>query len=315
MTARSIIAGTGFFVPPRVVNNEELSILVDTSDEWIQARTGIKTRHLVDPKDPMTTVDMAERAARMALEHAQTKPEELDIIVFATVSSDLRLPSCACLLQVRLGAHRAFAFDIAAACAGSLHALAIADRFMDGEKYGKALVIGAELMSSILDWTDRNTCVLFGDAASVAVLVPSDGSPKGFIDFDLCADGTQSENIWMCHGGKVHMKGGETFKFAVRALSGAVMNLLRKHRIAPNDIAYVVAHQANLRILEAVSERIGIGMERFSVNIDRYANTSSASLLLTYHEAWAKGLLKPGDLVLMMAIGAGITWGVGLYRV
>lgn len=310
MTRSAYIAGTGFFVPPLVVSNEDLSRQIDTSDEWIQTRTGIKSRHLVDPKNPITTVDMAEQAALQALENSHTLLAELDMIIMATGTQDYRLPAGACLLQNRLGAHRACAFDISAACAGSLHALAIANQFIDDKKYKNILVVGAELMSSVLDWTDRNTCVLFGDAASAAVLKHG----PGFIDFDLYADGSLWQNIWMPHGGKVQMKGQETFKFAVRALTQAIETLLERNSIDPSKINQVVAHQANLRILESISDRVKIPIERFMVNIDRYANTSSASLLITYHEAMAKNRISPGDLVLMMSIGAGFVWGVALYR-
>lgn len=314
MTTGAYIAGTGFFVPPRVVTNEDLSRFVDTSDEWIQSRTGIKARHLIDPEHPMGLIDMAEQAALRALTQSQTEAEDLDMIILASASQDYRLPSGACLLQDRLSAKRACAFDLIAACAGSLHALAVASQFLDGQKYKNILVVGAELMSNAIDWTDRNTCVLFGDAASAAVLKKSPEQNIGFIDFDFYADGSQWQSIWMPHGGKVQMKGQETFKFAVRALSQAVEKILFNHGLQPSDIGQVVAHQANLRIIEAISDRIRIPMERFMINIDRYANTSSASLLLTYDEAMAQGRIQTGDRVLMMAVGAGFVWGVGLYR-
>ncbi|MEI6804899.1 MAG: beta-ketoacyl-ACP synthase III [Myxococcaceae bacterium] len=314
MKTGAYLAGTGFFVPARIVTNQELSELVDTSDAWITARTGIKTRHLIDPKYPLTTVDMAEQAAIKALEDSQTNAEDLDMIVLASASPDYRLPSGACLLQNRLGAKAACAFDIVAACAGSLHALAIANQFLDGKKYKNILVVGAELMSSAVDWSDRNTCVLFGDAASAAVLKKSKNPEHGFVDFDFYADGSQWQNILMPHGGKVQMKGSETFKFAVRALSAAAQDILEKNNLKPSDIKQVIAHQANLRIIEAISDRILIPMERFMINIDRYANTSSASLLLTYDEAKSQGRIDSGDWVLMMAVGAGFVWGVALYK-
>ena len=314
MTTGAHIAGTGFFVPSRIVTNDDLSQLVDTSDEWIQSRTGIQYRHLVDPENPMSMIDMAEQAALRALENSNTNAEELDMIVLASATSDYRLPSGACLLQQRLGAKYACAFDIVAACAGSLHALSIANQYLDGQKYKNILVLGAEMMSGIVDWTDRNTCVLFGDAASAAVLKKSPDPERGFVDFDFYADGSQWESIWMPHGGKVQMKGGETFKFAVRVLTQAVHKILQKNGVEPSDIKQIVAHQANLRIIEAISSRVEIPMDRFMINIDRYANTSSASLLLTYDEAKAQGRIQPGDWVLMMAVGAGFVWGVALYK-
>lgn len=314
MTIGAYIAGTGFFVPPRILTNDELSRLVDTSDAWIQSRTGIKSRYLIDPEHPMGTVDMAEQAALKALKHSNTSPEDLDMIIVATASPDHRLPSAACLLQNRLGSNRACAFDIVAACAGSLHALAIANQFLESQKYKNILVVGAELMSSVVDWTDRNTCVLFGDAASAAVLKKSPDSKQGFVDFDFYADGSQWQNIWMPYGGKVQMKGSETFKFAVRVLTQAVHKILEKNGLKASDIKQVIAHQANLRIIEAISNRVEIPMDRFMINIDRYANTSSASLLLTYDEAKSQGRIYSGDWVLMMAVGAGFVWGVALYK-
>lgn len=314
MTTGALIAGTGFFVPPNILTNEDMRRFVDTSDEWIQSRTGIKSRHLVDSENPMSTLDMAEQASLRALAASQTNAEELDMIILASASPDYRLPSGACLLQNRLAAKNACSFDIVAACAGSLHALGIANQFLQSDKYKNILVVGAELMSSAVDWTDRNTCVLFGDAASAAVLKKSVNLEHGFIDFDFYSDGSGWQNIWMPHGGKVQMKGQETFKIAVRVLSQAVAKILEKNGLKPADIKQVVAHQANLRIIEAISDRIEIPLERFMINIDRYANTSSASLLLTYDEAMAQGRIYPGDWVLMMAVGAGFVWGVSLYR-
>ncbi len=329
MISSAIISGSGAFTPPNTVTNVELCKRVDTSDEWIVSRTGIKSRQLIAKEGEMTTVDMAEKAAQAALDMAKIKAIELDMIIVATVTPDYRLPSAACLLQNKLAARNACAFDLIAACAGSLYGLSIASQFISSGKYKKILVIGAETMSTILNWSDRNTCVLFGDAASAAILEPSPDPEKGFIDFQLYSDGTHWQDIWIPEGGsknpvsadtfekkgdRVLMNGRETFKFAVRALTSAALKILESHRVSIEQVHHIVAHQANLRIIEAVAERLGISLDRFIINIDRFANTSSASLLLTFDEGKRLKRFKDNDLILMLAIGSGFAWGASLYR-
>jgi 3-oxoacyl-[acyl-carrier-protein] synthase III len=326
---RARIAGTGGYAPPRVVTNEELAKTVDTSDEWITSRTGIKTRHLLDYEGQMGTADMGEHAARRALEAAGMAADELDLIIVATVTPDMRLPSTAALLQHRLGATRAAGFDVAAACAGSLFALSIAERFVASGSHKKALVVGGETMTTITNWSDRGTCVLMGDAAGAMVLVggPSDG--PGFVDCQLHLDGSQWEAIHIPKGGskspltaqdilekqdRMVMNGREVYKFAVRALPKAAEDILARNGLSTGDVTHVVSHQANMRILEAVSERLSIPLERWVINIDRYGNTSSASSLMTFDEGLREGRIQPGDLVLMLSIGAGLAWGSALYR-
>ncbi len=326
---RSRITGTGSYVPDKVVTNADLAALVDTSDEWISTRTGIKERRAIDPPMSMGTVDMAEHASHRALELAGLKATDLDLIIVATVTPDLRLPSAAALLQHRLGAVNAAGFDVVAACAGSLYGLTIADKFTSSGAARRVLVIGGEALTSITNWQDRNSCVLFGDAAGAAIVEQGPVDGGGLIDTKLYLDGTHWDTIMIPAGGskqrmtpalleaqadKIVMNGRETYKFAVRALVDASETILAKNGVTAGDVALVVAHQANLRIIEAVADRLSVPLDRFVINIDKYGNTSSASLLLTFDEARRQGRMKPGDLVLMLAIGSGMTWGAGLYR-
>ena len=325
------ITGTGGWAPPRVVTNDEMKKLVDTSDEWIVQRTGIKTRRLIDFEGQLGTGDMSVHAAKAALQNAGLDADALDLIVVGTVTPDLRLPSCAVLVQQALGAKKAAAFDVVAACAGSAYALSVADKFLQTGAAQRALVIGAETLSSITNWTDRNTCVLFGDAAGAFVVeaVPA-SEPAGLIDIDIYSDGTTWQHIWIPEGGsrkpmtpegvashqdRLIMNGREVYKFAVRSLVEAAKRVLEDNGLTTADVDLVCAHQANLRIIEAIAERTAIPLEKFIINIDRYGNTSSASLPITFDEARREGRMKSGDLVLMMAIGAGMTWSAGLYRV
>lgn len=328
---RTRIIGTGGWAPPRVVTNAEMEKLVDTNDEWIVQRTGIKTRRLIDFEGQLGTSEMALHASTLALEAAGVDAADLDLIVVGTVTPDLRLPSCAILLQDKLGAKKAAAFDVLAACAGSGYALSVADKFIQSGAAKKALVIGAETLSSITNWTDRNTCVLFGDAAGAFVVdaVPADEPGPGLIDIDIYSDGTTWQHIWIPEGGskkpmttegvlnrqdRLIMNGREVYKFAVRSLVEAAKKVLDDNGFTIADVDLVCAHQANLRIIEAIADRTEIPLDKFVINIDRYGNTSSASLPITFDEARRDGRMKPGALVLMMAIGAGMTWSAALYR-
>ena len=325
--ARARIIGSGGFAPARVVTNDDIAKLIDTNDEWIVSRTGIRERRLIEREGSMTTVDMAEQASFAALERAGIAAADLDMIVVGTVTPDLRLPSAACLLQERLGATRASAFDVVAACAGSLYGISIVDQFIRTGASKRALVVGAETMTSITNWSDRNTCVLFGDAAGAVVLEGSER--EGIIDSAMYADGTGWRHLQIRAGGsrasmtpellaekadRITMNGREVYKIAVRALVDAAEKILEKNGFRAEDVDVVIAHQANLRIIEAVGERLGISLDRFVVNIDRYGNTSSASALVTFDEAARAGRMRPGDLVLMLAIGAGMCWSAVLYR-
>lgn len=327
LVTRSIILGTGSYAPERILTNEELERLVDTSDAWIRKRTGIVARRIAG--DDEATSDMATQAARAALEQAGTDPSELDAIIVATVSPDMPLPSCAVLIQAKLGARKAFAFDLSAACAGSLYALTIADALIRGGSARRILVIGAELLSRLVDWTDRSTCILFGDAAGALVVGPSDDETRGLLSAHLMSDGTAADILNIKAGGsrhplspellesradKIAMHGREVYKFAVRALPDALFTAMNANGVGPDDIDHVVCHQANVRIVESVLERVGIPIERCWINLDRYGNTSSASLPLSLDEANRSGRLVKGDLIAMMAIGAGMAWGSALMR-
>ena len=301
--------------------------MVDTTDAWITGRTGIKQRRIAAEGE--VTSDMAVIAARHALAMAGTKAKDLDMIIVATVSADMPLPSCAVIIQAKLGATRAFAFDVSAACAGSLYGLSIAAQFIKTGQARRVLVIGAELLSRLVDWSDRNTCVLFGDAAGAMVVGPAPGPGKGFLSMHLHSDGTaagilsipgggsqhpQSEEVLARKMDKIAMNGREIYKFAVRVLPQVILEALDANGLAVSDIDHIVPHQANARIVESVLGRLGIPLEKCWLNLDRYGNTSSASLPISLDEANRAGRLKQGDLVAMMAIGAGMTWGSALMR-
>ena len=321
------ILGTGCYAPERVLTNKDLEAMVATSDAWITERTGIKERHIAAEGE--VTSDMAVIAARRALEMAETDPKDLDMIIVGTISPDMPMPSCAVIVQAKLGATRAFAFDLSAACAGSLYGMSIADQFIKTGKARRVLVIGAELLSRLIDWTDRNTCILFGDAAGAMVLGPTPDPTRGLLSTHLHSDGRaagflsipgggsqhpQSEEVLAKKMHKVAMNGREIYKFAVRALPEALFEALGANDATPDDVTHVVSHQANARIVESVLERMGIPREKCWLNLDRYGNTSSASLPISLDEANRGGRLKEGDLIAMMAIGSGMAWGSALMR-
>ncbi|MFZ5468989.1 MAG: beta-ketoacyl-ACP synthase III [Myxococcota bacterium] len=321
------IIGTGSYVPEKVVTNHDLAKIVETSDEWIVERTGIRERR--QAAEGEVTSDMAAKAAVRALEMARTRPEELDLIVVGTISPDLPMPSCAAFVQHKLGAKKAFAFDVSAACAGSLYGMSIADQYVKSGAVKRALVIGVELLTSIVDWGDRNTCVLFGDAAGAMVLGPGKSESRGILSTHLHTDGALTDILCIRGGGtkqpmdeqvlaqklhKVSMNGKEVFKFAVRALTEASHEALTANGLSATDVTHVIAHQANLRIIDAVLQRLAIPREKAWLNIERYGNTSSASLPMTLDEANRAGRLKANDVIAMMAIGAGMTWGSAVVR-
>jgi len=326
---RSVIIGTGSYLPRKVVTNDDLAQVLDTSDEWITTRTGIRERRIADRTGDESCVGMGIKAAKAALTMARLDASDLDLIITATVTPDFRLPSASCLIQDGLGAINVPAFDLAAACAGSLYALSIADSFIRSGTYKNVLVVASEVMSSVVDWSDRNTAVLFGDGASAAILSAHAHADAGFIDFDLYADGRLKEVISIRDGdslsfaqvsgrpqrSKIFMNGRETYKFAVRAVCDAVEKIITDNQVAIDDIKHIVPHQANLRIIEAIATRLDVPLDRFLINLDRCANTSAASLLLAYDEKNRHSGFNKGDLILLLAIGAGFVWGAGLYRV
>ncbi len=327
MVLGSRIAGTGSYAPARVLTNADLERLVDTSDEWIRERTGIKERRIA--ADDECTSDMALRAARSALQAAGLEPRDLDMIVVGTISPDRQLPACAAYLQQKLGVTGMPAFDVSAACAGFLYALTIGDQFIRNGTHRHVLVVGVELLSRVINWADRNTCVLFGDGAGAVVLAPATEETGRVLSSRLHTDSTFIDSLYIPAGGSrepltpaglearrntVQMVGNDVFRVAVKNLSSASRAAIEAAGIAPSDVDWVVPHQANLRIIAQVSARLGIPLERFVINIDRYGNTSSASIPLALDEAVRDGRARTGHTVLMCALGAGISWASALVR-
>ena len=323
-----IIAGVGSYAPKRILTNAELTTMVDTTDEWIRSRSGILERHIAAADE--ATSDLAINAARAALLDASIPASEIDLLIVATATPDYPLPSTACVVQHKLGipAH-ATCFDISAACSGFLYALEIAYGQLLTNRYKCAVIVGAEKLSSIVDWQDRTTCVLFGDAAGAAVLRKSDQSGIGIIGSDLGADGQMLELLYTPAGGSrcpasaqtvadgghfLHMKGKEVFKNAVRVMETVAREMVEQHHLTFDQINLVIPHQANIRIIEALSSNLGVPLERFYINLDRYGNTSAASIPLALDEARRAGKIKPGDYTLLVAFGAGLTYGSTLIR-
>lgn len=320
------IVGLGTAAGERVLLNEDLERMVDTSDEWIVSRTGIRERRITEATT--ATSDLACAASLEALAEAKVRPEDLDCIIVATVTPDMPFPSTACLLQARLGAHRAAAFDIGAACAGFIYALGIAARFIEGGAYESVLVVGGETLSKITDYTDRSTCVLFGDGAGAAVLRPSEQG-FGVLATTLGADGRGADLLKLPAGGSrlpashetidrrlhyIQMNGSEVFKFAVRIMGDACLEALAACGLGKEDVDVFVPHQANWRIIDAAARRLGVPEERVVVNIDRYGNMSSASVPVALAQAVRAGRVRPGDIVVLVAFGAGLTWGATVLR-
>jgi 3-oxoacyl-[acyl-carrier-protein] synthase-3 len=323
---RARIVGMGAYAPKRVLTNADLEKMVETSNEWIVQRTGIRQRHLVDEDE--ATSDLAVRAAQQALERAGLVPEDIDLIVVGTTTPDMFFPTVGNLVQHRLGCRRAGSMDVLAACAGSIYSLAIGAKFIETGKYRRVLCIGAETLSRITDFTDRGTCILLADAAGAAVLEAGDGD-RGLIDADLYSDGQYWDLLYMPGGGsrqpatresvdaRLHfakMKGNEVFKVAVRMFVDCAETILGRHGLTAADVDLFIPHQANLRIIEAAAKRVGLPMEKVFVNVDRYGNTGAASVYVALEEAVASGRVRRGDLLLLAAFGGGFAWGAALIR-
>ncbi|PNS08268.1 beta-ketoacyl-ACP synthase III [Solilutibacter silvestris] len=319
----SRIAGTGSALPAQVVTNDDLAKRVDTSDEWIASRTGIRQRHVAGEGE--TTVTLGEEAARKAMAAAGVTPGEIDLIVFGTTTPDLIFPSSACLMQARLGIAGCPAFDVNAACSGFIYALAVADKFVRSGEHRCVLVVGSETLTRMVDWNDRGTCVLFGDGAGAVVLKPD--SETGILSTHLHADGSKKELLWNPvgvsvgfkpeepnAGVKVVMAGNEVFKHAVKALDGLVDETLEANGLDRHDIDWLIPHQANLRIIEATAKRLDMPMERVIVTVDKHGNTSSGSVPLALDFAVQSGKVQRGQLLLLEAFGGGFTWGSVLLR-
>ncbi len=314
------IIGTGSYVPEKVLTNEELEKMVDTSDEWIVTRTGIRERRVAASDE--STSDLAAKAALNAISNAGISADEIDLILVATITPDMFFPSTACFVQQKIGSKRAACFDVSAACSGFLYAVEIAQQFITSHTYNTILVIGAEKLSSIVDWTDRNTCVLFGDGAGAAILRHKGGS-HGVIATNMGSDGAQADILYIPGGGSrfplnsqnidqrlnvIKMNGKETYKQAVTAMLTAANAALEQSGLKAEDLACVIPHQANIRIIEAVAERMKLPLDRFMVNLDRFGNTSAAAVAIALDEANRTGRMKEGDYILMVVFGGGLTW-------
>ncbi|HEV2840521.1 MAG TPA: beta-ketoacyl-ACP synthase III [Chthoniobacterales bacterium] len=314
------IIGTGSYTPEKILTNADLSKMVDTTDEWITTRTGIKERRIA-AKDEFTS-DMAAKAAQAAIEQAGISATEIDLILVATATPDMLFPATACLVQTKIGATKAACLDVSAACAGFLFAVEIAQQFITSHTYETVLVIGAEKLSSITNWTDRNTCVLFGDGAGAAILRHRGGA-HGVIATHVGSDGQFADILFMPGGGcrtpitrenvdqnlqTIHMSGKDVYKQAVTAMLAASKNVLDQAGLRIEDIACVIPHQANVRIIEAIADRLKIPLDRFYVNLDRYGNTSAAAVAIALDEANRTGRIKAGDYVLLVVFGGGLTW-------
>ena len=320
------ILGTGFFVPEKIMTNADLEKIVETSDEWIVERTGIKERRIAEDNQPMS--DLALRAAKAALADAGVAAEDLDLIIVATLTSDRIIPSTACMIQNLLGAKHAAAFDLSAACSGFAYAASVAAQFIETGAYKKALVIGAETLSKYINWEDRNTCVLFGDGAGAAVLGQVEEG-YGILSFDLGSDGSGGDAIQIPSSGSlmpvskesidqklnlIHMNGRDVFKFAVKAMGKTVKNSLAKIDMPQEKIDWLVPHQANIRIIESAAKRLSMPMDKVIVNIHKYGNMSAACIPIALAEAAAAKRFKKGDIIALSGFGAGLTWASCIIR-
>jgi 3-oxoacyl-[acyl-carrier-protein] synthase-3 len=314
------IIGTGSYVPERILTNQDLEKMVETSDEWIRTRTGIRERRIAAADE--ATSDMATKAALIAMDQADVKPEEIDLIIVSTVTPDMFFPATACWVQKKIGGSRAACFDVSAACSGFLYALEIAQQFISTHVYNTVLIIGADKLSSIVDWSDRNTCVLFGDGAGAAIL-RNRGASHGVIATHMGSDGEFANILLMPGGGSrypitrenidqrlntIKMQGKETYKQAVTAMTEAADRALEAAGLQYDDIACVIPHQANMRIIEAIANRMNLPMEKFYVNLEKYGNTSAAAVAIALDEAHRTGRFKIGDYILLVVFGGGLTW-------
>ncbi|MBI5814055.1 MAG: ketoacyl-ACP synthase III [Nitrospinae bacterium] len=321
---RSRIAGIGMNMPSKILSNADLEKLVDTSDEWIVTRTGIKERRIAE--EGMTASKLAVPAVLEAIRNGGIAAEDIDLIICATSTPDMTYPSTACFIQSEIGAGDCPAFDISAACSGFVYGLTIADKFIKTGSARNAIVIGSELNSRLVDWDDRSTCVLFGDGAAAVVLSASDGQ-SGIMESMIFADGSYSDMLTAGHGSAnpaksgadpkshcIKMKGNQLFKVAVKSMADVAGELLKRNGLTADDVKLVIPHQANVRIINAVAKAMGVSDGKIYVNVHRYGNTSAATIPIAMYEAWAEGRLKKGDIALLVAFGGGLTWGATLLR-
>ena len=323
---KSILRGIGSYVPEKILDNKELSLKVETSDDWIRTRTGIRERRIASSDQP--TSELALNAARKAIEAAQIQTDQIDLVIVATITPDMAFPSTACILQHKLGLGKVACFDLEAACSGFLYSLDVADGMLASGRYKCALVIGAEKMSSILDWEDRTTCVLFGDGAGAAIVM-TEGDGPNLVGFRSGADGSNPSLLHQPAGGSkqpasiasienrehfLKMNGKEIFKSAVRVMEKATRELLKANGLDTQDVDHVIPHQANVRIVESMAQRLEIPLEKFFCNLDRHGNTSAASIPIAFDEACQRGLFRKGEIGVLVAFGAGLTWSATLIR-
>ncbi len=323
----SQITGIGSYVPEKVLTNAELCGIVDTSDEWITSRTGIKERRVAEAG--LTTSDIAANASKQAIKRSGINPMDIGLIIVGTVTPDMAFPSTACIVQEKLGLKNAAAFDVSAGCSGFIYSLSIADSFIKSGRYKNALVIGADLLSRITDYTDRSTCVLFGDGGGAAVLSANTKNTRGILSTHIHSEGGHDNILKLPAGGSlmpataltvnnldhyIKMKGSELFKYAVKYLKDVAEEAIKFNNLKPEDIDLFVPHQANIRIIEATAKKLCFPMEKVFVNVERYGNTSSGSIPVALDEACESGRIKEGDLVLIDAIGAGLTWASSVIR-
>ncbi len=319
----AVITGVGMYVPEKVLDNKYFESILETNDEWIMTRTGIKERRICENG---ATSDMATIAAKEILKSANAKPEEIDAIIIATITPDMFFPNTASLVQHNIGASNAWGFDLSAACSGFLFALQTGTAFIESGKYKKVMVIGADKMSAITDYTDRNTCILFGDGAAGVLLEPSENLNEGVIDTILHNDGVGKETLYIKGGGSLYPASHETidkrlhymyqdgkavFKVAVKAMADVAVEIMNKHNLTADDVSYLIPHQANLRIIDATAQRMGVGKEKVTINIDKYGNTTAATIPLCITEYYNSGKIKKGDKLILAAFGGGYTWGSG----
>ena len=324
---RAQITALGMYVPEKRVTNDDLALLVDTSDEWIRERSGISERRIVS--EGQANSDLSVKAIENAFQGGDFRPEELDLIIVATVTPDMMFPSTACIVQDKIGARNAWAFDLSGACSGFLYAMATGAQFVQTGMYKKVLVVGTDVMSSILNFEDRSTCVLFGDGAGAILLEPTEDPDVGIIDFLLHSDGAGGKFLYMPAGGSlhpashetidkkmhyVHQDGRNVFKHAVKLITEVSRDILERNGYTADDVNLLIPHQANLRIIQSSLERLGLSPDRVVINIDRYANTTAATIPIGLTEAHQQGRIEKGDLLLLASFGAGFTWGSVLLR-
>ncbi len=327
MRRKAYISAVAHYVPPKILTNFDLEKMVDTNDEWIRTRTGIKERHILEPGK--ATSDMAAEAVKNLCERRGIDPMEIELIIVATVTPDMFFPSTGNLVQEKCGAKNAWSFDVAAACSGFIYALSVGTQFIESGRHKKVVVIGSDKMSAITNYRDRNTCVLFGDAAGAVLLEPTEEEEKGILDFMLFSDGSGAEYLLMKAGGSlypasletvandwhfIYQDGKSVFKFAVTKMAEVAVNILEKNNFSGKDLTLFIPHQANLRIIDATVKRLGIDYDKVMINIDKYGNTTAATIPLALSEAYEQGKLDKGDLVLFATFGGGFTWASSLLK-